>query len=172
MHGEWSSLSNEGLLTLGLAWRGVQIALPNDFEMPPGGLSIRWPDPFLATEARMQDYKIYAAMAYARQNRLNRVTIDAAQARLGIVASGKSYLDVLEALEELGIDEGLAASIGIRLFKVAMPWPLEKLVARMPTMLMPAVTAAAAAMMVRACIGASRGVAMCVTCSPPPARSC
>ena len=73
----------------------------------------------------MQDYKIYAAIAYARENRLNRVTIDSPNARLGIVASGKSYRDVLEALEELGIDADEAARIGIRLFKVSMPWPLE-----------------------------------------------
>ena len=109
---------------------GVQTLLPPDFSMPPGGLNCRLSTETLGVQARkqealMQDYKIYAAMAYARQNRLNRVTIDAPQARLGIVASGKSYLDVLEALEELGIDEALAASIGIRLFKVAMPWPLE-----------------------------------------------
>jgi indolepyruvate ferredoxin oxidoreductase len=64
-------------------------------------------------------------MAYARANHLNRVTIDSQKARLGIVATGKSYMDVLDALEELGITEKLAADIGIRLFKVAMPWPLE-----------------------------------------------
>ncbi len=73
----------------------------------------------------MHDYKAYAALAYARANRLNHTVIDSPQARLGIIASGKSYLDVLEALEELGIDEAYAAHVGIRLFKVAMPWPLE-----------------------------------------------
>jgi len=73
----------------------------------------------------MQDYKIYAAMAYARLNKINRTTIDSPSARLGIIASGKSYMDVLEALEELGITEENAAQIGIRLFKVSMPWPLE-----------------------------------------------
>jgi indolepyruvate ferredoxin oxidoreductase len=76
-------------------------------------------------EALMQDYKIYAALAYARVNRLNRTMIDSPNARLGIIASGKSYLDVLEALEELGINEKHAAEIGIRVYKVAMPWPLE-----------------------------------------------
>nr|ART90369.1 indolepyruvate ferredoxin oxidoreductase, alpha and beta subunits [uncultured bacterium] len=108
----------------------VQTVVPRQFEMPEGGLNCRLSTDTLGVQARkqealMQDFKIYAAMAYARENRLNRVTIDAPEARLGIVASGKSYLDVLEALEELGIDEALAATIGIRLFKVAMPWPLE-----------------------------------------------
>jgi len=108
----------------------VNITLPTDFVMPPGGLNARLTTETLGIEAKkqealMQDYKIYAALAYARANRLNHTTIDSANAKLGIIASGKSYLDVLEALEELGIDEKMAADIGIRLFKVSMPWPLE-----------------------------------------------
>ncbi|WBY01038.1 indolepyruvate ferredoxin oxidoreductase family protein [Ramlibacter tataouinensis] len=108
----------------------IQTRLPAGFGMPEGGLNCRLSTDTLGVQARkqealMQDFKIYAAMAYARENRLNRVTIDSPQAQLGIVASGKSYLDVLDALEELGIDEALAATIGIRVFKVAMPWPLE-----------------------------------------------
>ena len=47
------------------------------------------------------------------------------QPRLGIVTSGKSYLDVRQALDDLGITEADAAEIGLRLYKVAMPWPLE-----------------------------------------------
>ena len=98
--------------------------------MPEGGLNCRLSNDLLGVQARkqealMQDYKIYAAMAYARLNRINHTTIDSPNARLGIIASGKSYMDVLEALEELGINEANAAQIGIRLFKVSMPWPLE-----------------------------------------------
>ena len=108
----------------------VRIVLPDEFVLPEGGLNCRLSTDTLGVQARkqealMQDYKIYAAMAYARANQLNRVTIDSPSARLGIVASGKSYMDVLDALEELGITEQLAGDIGIRLFKVAMPWPLE-----------------------------------------------
>jgi len=108
----------------------LRTVLPDEFVMPEGGLNCRLSTDTLGVQARkqealMQDYKIYAAMAYARANHLNHVAIDAPDARLGIVASGKSYLDVLEALEELGIDERLAGEIGIRVFKVAMPWPLE-----------------------------------------------
>ena len=108
----------------------VQTKLPAEFVLPEGGLNCRLSTDPLGVQARkqealMQDYKIYAAMAYARANRLNRVTIDSATARLGIVASGKSYMDVLDALDELGITEKVAADIGIRLFKVSMPWPLE-----------------------------------------------
>ncbi len=108
----------------------LEIKLPTDFVMPEGGLNARLSNEYLGIQARkqealMQDYKIYAALAYARANQLNHVTIDSPKAKLGIIASGKSYLDVLEALEELGINEEMAADIGIRLFKVAMPWPLE-----------------------------------------------
>jgi indolepyruvate ferredoxin oxidoreductase len=108
----------------------LQIVYPTDFTMPEGGLNARLSTDTLGIQARkqealMQDYKIYAALAYARANKLNHTTIDSPNARLGIIASGKSWLDVLEALEELGIDEKMAADIGIRLFKVAMPWPLE-----------------------------------------------
>ncbi|PRC94633.1 indolepyruvate ferredoxin oxidoreductase family protein [Solimicrobium silvestre] len=108
----------------------LQITIPTDFAMPVGGLNARLTTETLGIEARkqealMQDYKIYAALAYARANKLNHTTIDSPTAKLGIIASGKSYLDVLEALEGLGIDEKFAAEIGIRLFKVSMPWPLE-----------------------------------------------
>jgi indolepyruvate ferredoxin oxidoreductase len=108
----------------------VEVKLPQDFAMPEGGLNTRLSSMPLGQQARtqealMQDYKIYAALAYARENKLNRVTIDSPDAKLGIIASGKSYVDVLEALEELGIDEAMAAQVGLRLFKVAMIWPLE-----------------------------------------------
>jgi indolepyruvate ferredoxin oxidoreductase len=108
----------------------VQTLVPTDFVMPEGGLNFRLSNDALGLQARkqealMQDYKIYAAMAYARLNKINRTTIDSPNAKLGIIASGKSYMDVLEALEELGITEENAAQIGIRLFKVSMPWPLE-----------------------------------------------
>ena len=95
------------------------------FQMPPDGLSIRWPDQPLAQELRLQRFKVYAAMAYARRNGLNRVVLDSPNARFGIVTTGKSYLDVRQALDALGIDEALAAHIGIRLFKVGMSWPLD-----------------------------------------------
>ncbi len=103
----------------------TKIVVPDDFPLPPDGVSIRWPDGFLQTEARMQNYKIYAALHYCRVNQLNRVVIDSPQPRLGIITSGKSYLDVRQALDDLGITEADAAEIGIRVFKVAMPWPLE-----------------------------------------------
>jgi indolepyruvate ferredoxin oxidoreductase len=104
----------------------VKILQPNDFEMPLGGLNIRWPDQPLDQEYRLHKYKLYAALAFARANRLDHIVIDSPRPRFGIVTTGKSYLDVRQALDDLGIDDAHAADIGIRLYKVAMSWPLER----------------------------------------------
>lgn len=103
----------------------VKIVLPDDFAMPEGGVSIRWPDPPLAQEARLFDYKWYAALAYVRANKLNRVVIESPVARFGIMTAGKAYLDVRQALVELGLDDETCSKIGIRLLKVGCIWPLD-----------------------------------------------
>ncbi|MGH8808606.1 MAG: indolepyruvate ferredoxin oxidoreductase family protein, partial [Noviherbaspirillum sp.] len=103
----------------------VQIVLPTDFELPPGGLNIRYPDAVLDQEARMNHYKWYAALAYVRANKLNQIIWDSPHARIGIITAGKSYLDTRQALADLGIDENVAKEIGIRLYKIGMTWPLE-----------------------------------------------
>ncbi|HXZ93156.1 MAG TPA: indolepyruvate ferredoxin oxidoreductase family protein, partial [Burkholderiales bacterium] len=103
----------------------VQIQLPADFTLPPGGLNIRWPDDRFEQEARLLDWKVYAALAYARANRLDRIVWDSPRARLGIVTTGKSFGDTMQALADLGIDENVARDIGLRVYKVAMSWPLE-----------------------------------------------
>jgi indolepyruvate ferredoxin oxidoreductase len=109
-----------------LAPEQIEIVEPGDFEMPPGGLNIRWPDQPLDQEYRLHKYKLYAALAFARANKLDRIVIDSPRPRFGIVTTGKSYLDVRQALDDLGIDETHAAAIGLRLYKVAMSWPLER----------------------------------------------
>jgi len=103
----------------------VSIRLPQDFEMPPGGLNAQWPTTPLAQEELLHQYRVYAARAFARANRLNRITHDTDAPRLGIVTTGKSHFDVLEALELLGLDAAATAEIGIRIYKVGMSWPLE-----------------------------------------------
>ncbi|HEY6821707.1 MAG TPA: indolepyruvate ferredoxin oxidoreductase family protein, partial [Burkholderiales bacterium] len=99
--------------------------IPADFALPAGGLNIRWPDGFLEQEARILDYKVYAALAYVRANGLDRIIWNSPRARLGIVTTGKSFGDVMQALADLGIDEAVARDIGLRVYKVAMSWPLE-----------------------------------------------
>ena len=103
----------------------IEIKLPTDFALPEDGLNIRWPDPPLVQEARLLHQKLYAALAYCRANGLDRTIIDTPSPRLGIITCGKSYLDIRQAFDELGIDDDTAARIGIRLYKVGMVWPLE-----------------------------------------------
>ncbi|MDB5963244.1 MAG: indolepyruvate ferredoxin oxidoreductase [Massilia sp.] len=103
----------------------VQTITPTTFDLPPGGLNIRWPDAILDQEVRMNNYKWYAALEYARVNKLNKIIWDSPQAKIGIITAGKSYLDTRQALADLGIDEQAAADIGIRLYKIGMTWPLE-----------------------------------------------
>ena len=103
----------------------ISVRLPEDFRLPPGGLGLRLPDQPLAMERRIHEQRLPAVLAYARANRLNYVAYDSPHARLGIVAAGKSYLDVRQALEHLGIDEREAARIGLRVYKIGLTWPLE-----------------------------------------------
>ncbi|MBP2311969.1 indolepyruvate ferredoxin oxidoreductase family protein [Azospirillum soli] len=104
----------------------VHPVIPTDFQMPMGGLNIRWPDPPLEQEYRLMKHKLYAALAFARANKLDQVVMASPRPRFGIVTTGKSYLDVRQAFDELGITEEMAADWGITVYKVAMPWPLER----------------------------------------------
>ena len=97
-------------------------ALP---DLPPDGLNLRQPDTPQAQELRLHRYKLDAVRAFVRANGLDRVTHDCADASLGIVTHGKSYLDLCAALDELGLDEGALARAGVRVYKVACTWPLE-----------------------------------------------
>ena len=108
----------------------VNIVLPEDFVMPPGGLHIRWPDAPLEQEARLMDYKWYAALAYVRANKLNHDVIRTAHDRFGIIASGKAYNDTRQALNDLGLDDDTCRALGIRLHKVNVVWPLEATITR------------------------------------------
>jgi indolepyruvate ferredoxin oxidoreductase len=101
----------------------VEIVLPTDFEMPPGGLNIRWPDPPLEQERRLFGPKMAAVGAFARANRLDRIVLD-------IIATGKAYLDLRQALADLGISDRDAEALGLRIYKVALTWPLEETGAR------------------------------------------
>src|SRR3954452_11568924 len=105
----------------------VKIVMPDDFQMPEGGLNIRLNDSVLGMEARLHDYKRDAMLAFVRANKLNRAVISGGRApKIGIITVGKSYLDVRQALDELGIDEVKSNDLGLRLYKVACPWPLSQ----------------------------------------------
>ncbi|KGJ06394.1 indolepyruvate ferredoxin oxidoreductase [Paracoccus halophilus] len=96
-----------------------------DFAMPEGGLNIRLGDTPVAQEARMIDYKRFAAEAFARANRIDRMVWGKPGARIGFVAAGKNWLDLTHALSLLGIDEAEAERLGISTYKVGQTWPMD-----------------------------------------------
>ncbi|WP_349358311.1 indolepyruvate ferredoxin oxidoreductase family protein [Stappia sp.] len=97
-----------------------------DFPMPPGGVHIRPSDPPLAQEARLHEIKLPAARAFIAANALDRVILSGGRdRRIGIVSTGKSFLDVVEALDALGIDEVRAADLGLAFLKIGCTWPLD-----------------------------------------------
>ena len=104
----------------------IKITLPSnkDFKMPEGGLNIRWPDRPLDQEKRQQDHRLDAVRAFAKVNPINKVIYDCKKPKLGIISTGKSYLDTRQALDDLGIDEKSAEQLGIKLFKIGLVWPL------------------------------------------------
>ncbi len=105
----------------------VNIATPEDFAMPLGGLNIRLRDTILGQEARLHDYKRDAMLAFVRANKLNKyITSGGRNPKIGLITVGKSYLDVRQALDELGIDEVKSNDLGIRLYKIACPWPIGR----------------------------------------------
>jgi indolepyruvate ferredoxin oxidoreductase len=105
----------------------VQIVIPDDFAMPPGGLNIRLNDTVLGQEARLHDFKRDAMLAFVRANRLNRLICSGGRApKIGVITVGKSYLDVRQALDELGLDEARCDDLGLRLYKVGCPWPIGR----------------------------------------------
>ena len=127
--GVWSGMKTiqeivESSATVDIEADRVKVVLP-DFEMPPGGVHIRWPDAALDQEARLFDYKWYAALAYIRANKLNHNVIEGPHDRYGIMASGKAYNDTRQALLDLGLDVATCQRLGIRVHKVSVVWPLE-----------------------------------------------
>jgi indolepyruvate ferredoxin oxidoreductase len=102
-----------------------EVTAPEGFSMPPGGLGIRLKDQPMDKERRLRLYRLPAALAFARANALDRVVLASPRARLGIAAHGQAWADVLEALSAMGLGLEEAANLGVALYKVSMPWPLE-----------------------------------------------
>ena len=103
----------------------VQIIAPSDFEFPAQDHHITFNNVPLQIEHQLYQVKLPAAQAFVRANGLDRVALDSPNRRLGIVTTGKAYLDVRQALHDLGIDDARATQLGIVVYKVGMSWPLE-----------------------------------------------
>lgn len=105
----------------------MKITIPTDFVMPEGGLNIRHFDTIPGQEARLHDFKRDAMSAFIRANALNRIVASGGRTpKIGIVTTGKSYLDTRHALDRLGLDLAGCNDFGIRLLKVGCPWPLNR----------------------------------------------
>ncbi|MBT6363959.1 MAG: indolepyruvate ferredoxin oxidoreductase family protein [Rhodospirillaceae bacterium] len=98
------------------------VTLPTDFDMPPDGLHIRWPDSSLDQERRLRHQKLEAAKAFARANPFDRIVVDSPNPRIGIATTGKSYPEVMQALADFGIGD----DAGVRVYKIGLTWPLEQ----------------------------------------------
>jgi len=130
--GTWTALKcmHETVESTGVVNAGldhVNIVTPADFRMPEGGLNIRLPDTFLGQEARLHDFKRDAMLAFVRANKLNKIITSGGRApKIGVITTGKAYLDVRQAFDELGIDEVKCNDLGLRLFKIACVWPIGR----------------------------------------------
>jgi indolepyruvate ferredoxin oxidoreductase len=128
--GTWSAIkcvkdNVESTASVDVSLDRLNIILP-EIDMPPGGLNIRNELDQFGQEQRLHDFKRAAASEFIRVNGLNRIVYSGGSGRkIGIVTIGKSYLDVRQALEDIGIDENEANRIGVSLFKIACPWPLD-----------------------------------------------
>ncbi len=98
---------------------------PTDYQPPADGLHYRWPDlPGLGIEVRVHE-KLKAVLAFARANPIDKLVVPAPAATLGIVSAGKAYLDLVEALQRLGLGFDKLEQLGIRLYKPGLTYPLE-----------------------------------------------
>lgn len=104
-----------------------EVLIPEDVELPEGGLNARVGLTAVMAEVRQYEHRLPAAQAFVRANNLDKVVVAASlgKGKLGIVTTGKAYLDVMQALDELGLNLECCEQLGIGVYKVAMPWPLE-----------------------------------------------
>jgi indolepyruvate ferredoxin oxidoreductase len=115
----------EGTTTVNVDPQRFRFVRP-DTALPPGGLNVN-PRPMVVREADemlVVRHRIPAAQAWARANAIDRVVVDGERRQLGIVTSGKAYVDVRQALAALGFDDARARALGVRVYKVGMIWPL------------------------------------------------
>ncbi len=102
----------------------MNIVVP-EFPMPEGGLNIRLGDHWIPQEARMIDHKRFAAEAFSHANKIDKRVWGKPGAKIGFVAAGKNWLDLVHALGLLGIDAAEAERLGITTYKVGQTFPLD-----------------------------------------------
>jgi indolepyruvate ferredoxin oxidoreductase len=101
-------------------------ALPTVVTPGAGAPSIRLRRGLLDIEHEIRTLRMPAVAEFARANGFDRTIPATGRRRFGIAVGGKAYLDVLDALAELGLDEQRAAAAGITIHKLGLVWPLEE----------------------------------------------
>ncbi len=96
-----------------------------EYDMPEGGLNIRLVDDRYQQESRLLDHKRHAAEAFSHANKLDKEVWGKKDAKIGFVAAGKNWLDLVHALSLLNIDEAEAERIGLSTYKVGQVWPMD-----------------------------------------------
>ena len=105
----------------------IKLVQPKIDRRPKDGLNIRRNDPILTQEERLHVHKRYAVQDFVAANKINKTIISGGKKpKVGVITAGKSYLDVRQAMDDLGIDEVRAANLGMRLYKVGCVWPLSR----------------------------------------------
>ncbi|QBY00341.1 indolepyruvate ferredoxin oxidoreductase family protein [Rhodophyticola sp. CCM32] len=95
------------------------------FDMPEGGLNIRLNDHWIPQEERLLEHKRFAAEAFSHANGMDKRMHGKPGAKIGFVAAGKNWLDLIHALELLGIDKAEAERLGVTTYKVGQTWPMD-----------------------------------------------
>ena len=80
----------------------------------------------LEHEKIQREIRLPSVGHYVKANNLDGIRFGSSSPRLGIVATGKAYRDLRQALSLLGITEAMAKDIGLAIYKIAVSWPLEQ----------------------------------------------
>ncbi|KJZ25000.1 indolepyruvate ferredoxin oxidoreductase family protein [Tritonibacter mobilis] len=102
----------------------IALKIP-DIDLPADGLNIRLDDDRFRQEDRIIDHKRFAAEAFSHANKMDKRVWGKPGAKIGFVAAGKNWLDLVHALSLLNIDENMAERLGITTYKVGQTWPMD-----------------------------------------------
>jgi indolepyruvate ferredoxin oxidoreductase len=102
----------------------IQLVTP-EMDLPADGLNIRLDDDRFRQEDRIIDHKRFAAEAFSHANKMDKRVWGKPGAKIGFVAAGKNWLDLVHALSLLNIDENMAERLGITTYKVGQTWPMD-----------------------------------------------
>ena len=89
-------------------------------------LNIRLVDTPADQEKRLFNDKKAAAEEFARANKIDKIVLPNLKSKIGLVAAGKNWLDLIHALSLLGINENEAKALGITSYKIVQTWPIDR----------------------------------------------